>query len=169
MTQSGYEKHDVLRNTLKRCIICLTKGAKSMNRSQYQNEYIRNTFDRINLTVLKGKKEIIKAVAEQQGISVNEYIFSLINADIKEVDGQLVSNMAERKKVNQFTDEQKAMMKKWQIPEKYLEMIESLEKNDDGYFIYLKKGYVNDVSGSSTIHARTTQEVRLTINKSRKR
>ncbi len=45
------------------------------------------------------------------------------------------------------------MLEKWQVPRKYYEMIEDLSyTKDEGYFIYLKKGYVNDVTGSRNIH-----------------
>lgn len=45
------------------------------------------------------------------------------------------------------------MLEKWQVPRKYYEMIEDLSYiKDGGYFIYLKKGYVNDVTGSRNIH-----------------
>ena len=44
------------------------------------NRYIAKAYDRINLTVPKGKKETIKAHAESHGQSVN----SLINEAIDE-------------------------------------------------------------------------------------
>lgn len=40
----------------------------------YQNQYIAKTYDRINLTVPKGKKATIKAHSEAQGESVNAFI-----------------------------------------------------------------------------------------------
>ena len=40
----------------------------------YQNQFIAKAYDRINLTVPKGDKEIIKAHAEGQGESVNGFI-----------------------------------------------------------------------------------------------
>lgn len=39
-----------------------------------QNKYISKAYDRINLTVQKGRKEEIKAHAEQRGESVNGFI-----------------------------------------------------------------------------------------------
>lgn len=53
------------------------------NQISYQNEYIKEKYDRINLTVPKGRKEQIKKKAEAAGKSVNEYINSLIDNDIK--------------------------------------------------------------------------------------
>ena len=39
-----------------------------------QNKWIEKTYDRINLTVPKGQKEVIKAHAEACGESVNGFI-----------------------------------------------------------------------------------------------
>lgn len=39
-----------------------------------QNKYIAKVYDRINLTVEKGKKEAIKAHADSKGESVNGFI-----------------------------------------------------------------------------------------------
>ena len=44
-----------------------------------QNKYISKAYDRINLTVPKGNKDVIKAQAEQQGESVNSYINKAID------------------------------------------------------------------------------------------
>ena len=38
------------------------------------NKYMKNNYDRINLAMPKGKKEVIQAHAAQQGESVNAYI-----------------------------------------------------------------------------------------------
>lgn len=46
------------------------------------NKYIAKAYDRINLTVPKGKKDAIKAHAESKGMSLNGYINSLINKDM---------------------------------------------------------------------------------------
>ena len=44
-----------------------------------QNKYILKAYDRINLTVEKGKKDAIKAHAESKGESVNGFINRAIN------------------------------------------------------------------------------------------
>jgi len=41
---------------------------------KYNNEFIKQSYDRINLTVPKGKKEIIQSAAKASGESVNSYI-----------------------------------------------------------------------------------------------
>ena len=42
--------------------------------SDYRNQWISKVYDRINLTVLKGKKEIIQSHAAEQGESVNAFL-----------------------------------------------------------------------------------------------
>ena len=44
------------------------------------NKYMKSNYDRVNLVMPKGKKDIIQAHAAQQGESVNAYI----NSDIDE-------------------------------------------------------------------------------------
>jgi predicted HicB family RNase H-like nuclease len=58
---------------------------KKFNPTTYKNDFARNNYDRIALTVPKGKKDEIKKRAKSQGKSVNEYINSLINSDIRHV------------------------------------------------------------------------------------
>jgi len=52
-------------------------------KAKWQNDYIARTYDRINLTVPKGKKEVIQAVAKQNGESVNALINRLIDAELE--------------------------------------------------------------------------------------
>lgn len=55
----------------------------------YNNSFIAQAYDRINLTVPKGKKAEIRAHAEAQGESVNAYINRLIEADMdQDLKGQ---------------------------------------------------------------------------------
>ena len=58
----------------------------SKKQQGHVNKYIAKAYDRINLTVPKGQKDIIKAHAESQGKSVNSYINDLIDADMKKTD-----------------------------------------------------------------------------------
>ena len=50
--------------------------------NQYINKYIKEKYDRINLTMKAGKKEKIKSAASKRGMSVNEYINCLIDNDL---------------------------------------------------------------------------------------
>lgn len=48
-------------------------------KTAYQNEFIKSAYDRINLTVPKGRKAELQAIAERHGQSVNGFINSLID------------------------------------------------------------------------------------------
>lgn len=43
------------------------------------NKYVKNNYDRINVTMPKGKKDMIQTKAEAVGLSVNAYINAAIN------------------------------------------------------------------------------------------
>lgn len=51
-------------------------------KAEWQNNYIARAYDRINLLVPKGDKELIQAHASNKGESVNAYINRLIADDI---------------------------------------------------------------------------------------
>lgn len=134
-----------------------------MTRTAYKNQHIKEHYDRINLVIPKGEKDRINKISSEIGASVNEYLYMLVCNDL--ADG--TSIMAEKKQG--FNTEQEWMLEKWQVPRKYYEMIEDLSyTKDEGYFIYLKKGYVNDVTGSRNIHCMKTSEVRRVIGKTHK-
>ena len=42
--------------------------------TEYKNNFIKENYDRVNLTLPKGNKEIIKKAAVAAGESMNEYI-----------------------------------------------------------------------------------------------
>lgn len=56
-----------------------------------QNKYIQKAYDRINLTIPKGQKEVLQAHAEAQGESVNGFIWRAIRnqmeADSRKTEG----------------------------------------------------------------------------------
>lgn len=56
-------------------------------KTDYKNAWQKENYDRINLTVKKGEKEKIKAHAEKQSESVNEFINRAITETI-ERDGE---------------------------------------------------------------------------------
>ncbi len=55
--------------------------------NEYKNKWISEKLDRINLTMPKGKKDIIKAHAESRGESVNSFINRAVVETIKR-DGE---------------------------------------------------------------------------------
>ena len=50
------------------------------------NKYMKNNYDRINLVMPKGKKEVIQTHAAQRGESVNAYINRAIDKAMSEDD-----------------------------------------------------------------------------------
>lgn len=61
----------------------MEKSKVSKKQQGHVNKYISKAYDRINLTVPKGQKEIIKAHAESKGESVNGFIQRAIDEAIK--------------------------------------------------------------------------------------
>ncbi|MCR5135677.1 MAG: hypothetical protein K6C12_01065 [Oscillospiraceae bacterium] len=53
-------------------------------RSRQKNQWISENLDRINLTVVKGKKELIRAHAEGRGESVNAFINRAIESALEQ-------------------------------------------------------------------------------------
>jgi predicted HicB family RNase H-like nuclease len=43
------------------------------------HKYVKNNYDRLEITVPKGQKSIFKAHAEQQGESMNQFVVRAIN------------------------------------------------------------------------------------------
>ncbi len=59
------------------------------SQTKAKNKYNAKAYDRVNLTVLKGKKGIINEIAEKKGLS-NGYIKAAIQAQIKADTGENV-------------------------------------------------------------------------------
>ena len=60
-----------------------------------QNRYIAKAYDRVNLTLPKGRKEEVKAHAEQRGESLNGFIQRAIDETMQR-DGAPASSTAEK-------------------------------------------------------------------------
>lgn len=56
---------------------------KEFNQTEYVNYFIRKKYDRINLLIPAGNKEIIKSRAAKKGKSVNQYLNDLIEDDLR--------------------------------------------------------------------------------------
>ncbi len=134
-----------------------------MNRTKYKNQHQKEKYDRIPLNVPKGEKVMLQGVAAKMNVSLNEYLNMLIRDDLSTGE----SKLSQKKKG--FSAAQQAMLDKWQVGRKYHEMIEDMSySKENGYFIYLKKGYINDITKSRSIHCNKTSELRSIINKSHK-
>lgn len=57
---------------------------KKFNKSQYINQFIKEKYDRINLTLPVGKKEVLRVAAATKGQSMNEFINALIDEALAE-------------------------------------------------------------------------------------
>lgn len=53
------------------------------NASKYRNDFIKQNYDRVNLTLPKGDKEKVKEAAAAAGMSLNEYIKAAIDVYMK--------------------------------------------------------------------------------------
>lgn len=56
---------------------------KEFNQTEYVNDFIRKKYDRINLLIPAGNKEIIKSRAAKKGKSVNQYLNDLIEDNLR--------------------------------------------------------------------------------------
>ena len=57
------------------------------NAIRYNNDFNKQAYDRINLTVKKGNKERIQAAAQANGESVNAFINRLIDTELDRLGG----------------------------------------------------------------------------------
>lgn len=58
-----------------------TKVSKAQQRAV--NKYVKNNYDRINVTFIKGQKELIQAAATAAGETVNGYIKKAVEQRMK--------------------------------------------------------------------------------------
>lgn len=54
----------------------MTSTTKAAQRAV--NKYIANKYDRVNLTMPKGKKEEYKSIADSEGKSLNQFIIDCV-------------------------------------------------------------------------------------------
>lgn len=53
-------------------------------KSEYKNKWLSENKERVNLVLAKGRKEVIKAHAEQRGESLNGFICRAIENQLKQ-------------------------------------------------------------------------------------
>ena len=70
----------------------MAEEKKKFDKIAYDNAFIAENYDRVNLTVPKGKKDAIKSHAEQRGEKVNTFINRAIDEtmarDTAETEGK---------------------------------------------------------------------------------
>ena len=90
-----------------------------MKRTAYKNQFNKDHYDRMNLAIPKGMKQVIKDLAAEKGLSLNQYILELVRKD------------------------QEGMFDNMQLAEKNKEKILTIKGNThDGYDVFLKDGRV---------------------------
>lgn len=88
-----------------------------MNRTAYKNQFNADHYERINFSVPKGMKSVIKGLAADKGMSMNKYFLYLINKD------------------------QESLFDNMQLAEKSREKILTINGNThDGYNVVFKDG-----------------------------
>lgn len=113
---------------------------------QKQKAEQRKSYDRQELLLPCGWKNKLKEVSSSMGISVNDYVCRLIKADIDQ---------------DHKPDDLVSMLLKWEVKEKYHSMIESASfTKSQGYFIRLKTGFINDLSGTNEIIQKNVKDLR---------
>ena len=60
----------------------------------WQNNYIARTYDRVNLTLPKGRKEVIQSHAAAQGESLNGFVNRAIDNEIQRDNSKGVDDNA---------------------------------------------------------------------------
>ena len=90
-----------------------------MDRTAYKNQFNSEHYDRINFSVPKGMKQIIKDLAAEKGLSMNKYFLELVRKD------------------------QEGMFDNMQLAERNKEKILTIKGNThDGYDVFLKDGRI---------------------------
>lgn len=119
---------------------------KNTERNDYINQKKKALYDRLELLLPVGTKDRLKEVSSEMGISVNDYVGRLIKADLEK---------------EHMHEDMTAMLLKWEVKEKYHPMIQDASfLPTTGYYIKLKKGFINDECESDEILCRTTKEIR---------
>ena len=54
---------------------------EKFNPVKYKNDYDREHYERVNLSLPKGSKDLIKGKAEKVGKSVSQYVLDLVKKD----------------------------------------------------------------------------------------
>lgn len=116
------------------------------SRTDYKNQHKATKYDRLEVVVPFGTKDRLKEISSLMGISLNDYICRLIKADIDQ---------------DHKEESMVSMLVRWEVKEKYHPMIESASyTKSQGYYIRLKKGFINDHSGTQEIMCKNTRLLR---------
>ena len=107
-----------------------------MKSTQYKRQFNDKAYDRLDLFVPKGCKEILKQLANEHGKSLNRYA------------GNILLNVSDEDFDN------------IDIAKKYRFMIVSITPCELGYRVGLKKDYIHSHTGEPYFIAKTKAEIR---------
>lgn len=88
-----------------------------MNRTEYKNAFSKEHYDRINISVPKGMRKIIRELAADKNLSVSAYVLELIRKDQEETFDSMQLSEYNRSRILNIRGNQ-----------------------HDGYDVYLKDG-----------------------------
>lgn len=127
------------------------------------SNYKKDKYFRPTVILPIDEKAKIEQISEMLGMSVSEYLAALYKHDISNGTSRLGSRLTG------FSDEEKRLLEKWQVPAKYYQMIENMSYSaESGYYIRLRNGYTNDAVGGRDIYCKRTADLRKIISKSHK-
>ena len=69
--------------------MAMSEARKSANK-KWNDENMRIKYDRIQLVVAKGQKEVLQSIAKEQGVSLNGYTKQALQAKIKADTGKYI-------------------------------------------------------------------------------
>ena len=124
----------------------MPKKKTTNSRTAYKNQKRDAAYDRIELALPLGTKDRLKEVSGTLGISVNDYIGRLVKADLEK---------------DHKPEDLTSMLLKWEVKAKYHSMIQDASfLPTSGYYIKLKKGFINDHFDSDEILCATVKDLR---------
>ena len=65
----------------------------------YQNEFNRKNYDRVNIVIQKGRKEIWQIKAKQENLSLNSFVTKIIEQYIKNMEKQKLYKINHHKRL----------------------------------------------------------------------
>ena len=69
--------------------MAMSEARKRANK-KWNDENMRIKYDRIQLVVAKGQKEVLQSIAKEQGVSLNGYTKQALQAKIKADTGKYI-------------------------------------------------------------------------------
>ncbi len=59
------------------------ENENKFNKVKYNNDFNKNNYDRLNIVVPKGQKQVIQDFAKSKGKSLNAFVYELVQKEIE--------------------------------------------------------------------------------------